>query len=807
MKRSLCLGTGLISALAAFPAVAQESPGTAPDEGLADIIVTAQRRPEPLQRAAVAVSVVGSEDLVRTGVTKATDLATLVPALQTSSGGGTTASFYIRGVGAFVANSYTDGAVSFNYDGVYLARPASSSGVFYDVGRVEVLKGPQGTLYGRNSTGGAINVLPQHPELGKTGGFVSFSYGNYDAVNAQGAINIPLGTTTALRVAAMGVSRKGYLSDGTDDDKGWAIRPQLLFQPSEDFSLRLAADYYQQRGKGVGGTFTHAVAFNPANGTYAAIPSGLDRSVGGFDSRSAAFLGTAFSGISGRTLGPLLSSPRLNNENWGINAELNWKTGIGTLTVIPSYRKFDQDATTAGGGFTNYTRDTDKQFSLEARLSSDTDARLSWLVGGFYFKDTVDAPDFRVTMQVLDSFQKYKLETESLAAFGRLGLTVTDGFRLVASGRYTNDRRSFAGSANVLLDVCTSPTHVCATAPLLPFASSVADTVAQLGLIQVAPATANSPAVYIQPSPAAANTLFLQGTTVLDQSRTDGKFTYHLGAEYEISPSSLLYLSYDTGFRSGGFAFSGFRPSFAPENIRAWTFGSKNRFFDNRVQLNVEAFVWKYVDQQVSHLGPDPQLASSFYTENIGRSTNKGFEVELQVRPAHGTRLFADVQYLDAKLDSFTYTAPAVTNGNPNPPPYVACDVTPPAAFTVGSTYTIDCSGQSAFQSPKWTFNLGGEQTFRINDYELVARVSTHYQSKSFIGFEFLPSQTQDAYWSTNAGLTFQPSDEAWNISAFVNNIENKRRGMLSYYNAPTSTISDVSSAPRTYGLRLGYKF
>ncbi|NKJ02350.1 TonB-dependent receptor [Novosphingobium sp. SG707] len=807
MKKSLFLGTGLISALGSFPALAQENPATAPGQGLTDIIVTAQRRPEPLQRAAVAVSVVSSEDIVRAGVTKATDLAALVPALQASSAGGTTASFYVRGVGAFVANSYTDGAVSFNYDGVYLARPASTSGVFYDLGRVEVLKGPQGTLYGRNSTGGAINVLPQRPELGKTSGFVDLSYGNYDALNVQGAINVPLGQITALRIAAMGIDRKGYNSDGTDDDKGWAIRPQLLFQPSDDFSLRIAADYYQQRGKGGGGTFTHAVAFNPANNSYTAIPSGLDSSVGTFDSRAAAFLGTAFSGVSGRTLGPLLSSPRVNNENWGLNAELTWKTGIGTLTVIPSYRQFKQEATTGGGGFTNYTRDSDKQFSLETRLSGDPSARLSWLVGGFYFKDTVDAPDFRVTMQVLDSFQKYKLETESLAAFGRLGFKVTDRFRLVASGRYTNDHRSFAGTANVLLDVCASPTHVCANAPLLPFASSVADTVAQLGLIQVAPPTANSPAVYIQPSAAAANTIFLQGTTTLDQSRTDGRFTYHLGAEYDLAPSSLLYLSYDTGFRSGGFAFSGFRPTFGPENIRAWTLGSKNRFFNNRVQLNVEAFLWKYTDQQVSHLGPDPQLGSTFYTENIGRSTNKGIEVELQVKPAQGTRLFADVQYLETKLDSFKYTSPAVTNGTANPPPYVACGVTPPAAFTAGSNYTIDCSGQSAFQAPQWTINFGGEQNVKIGDYELIARASTHYQSKSFIGFEYLPSQTQSAYWTTNAGLTFQPTGGAWSISAFANNIENKRRGVLSYYNSPTSTVTGINSAPRTYGVRLSYKF
>lgn len=797
-------GAAIASLAGAMPAWAQDTAPANDDTGISDIIVTAQRRSEPLQRAAVAVDVVSSEALLQAGVSKATDLAALVPSLQISSAGGSTTSFYIRGVGAFTANSYSDAAVAFNYDGVYVSRPAASSGVFYDLERVEVLKGPQGTLYGRNATGGAINVLPAKPKLGEFSGFANAGYGNYGALNLQGAVNVPISATAALRFAGSLIDRKGYMSDGTDDDKGDAARLQLLLEPSDIFSIRLAGDYYHQHGKGAGASFSANSAFNPFTGTYSAAPSGLSTATGAFDPLSAVFLSHTFSGLPGRTLTALPGQPKVDNTTWGINAELNWKSPLGTFTLIPAYREFKENVTAAGGGFTTVTRDTDRQFSVEARLASDSDDRLSWVLGGFYYHDTVDAPDFRVLMQVLDSFQVYQLKTESVAGFARLSYKVTDRFRFVAGGRYTRDHRSMDGTADVILDVCTAPTHSCPGAPLLPFASSVANTAQQLGLISVN--LGNT--VFIQPAnPAAANTIFLRGITAINQSRSDGQFTYRLGAEFDAGPQSLLYATYETGFRSGGFAFAAFKPTFGPEKIEAWTIGSKNRFFDNRLQLNVEAFLWKYKDQQVTHLGPDPQLGVSFFTENIGRSTNKGFEVELQYQPNKKIRFFADAQYLRARLNSFAYQVPAVSGGNPSPPPNTACAVTPPAAFTPTSTYGVNCSGRSAFRSPEWTINFGAEKTFRIGDFEIVANASTHYQSANFIGFEFLADQLQPSYWMSNASLTFQPALPSWSVTAYINNIENKRRANLGYYNDPTSTYAKVYSAPQTYGVRINYEF
>ena len=185
----------------------------------------------------------------------AEDLSRLVPALNASSAGGSNTVFFLRGVGNFSVNAYSDSAIAFNYDGVYIARPSSSSGVFYDLQRVEVLKGPQGTLYGRNATGGAINVIPNRPELGRSGGEFTASYGNYNAVNAQGAVNLAFGDNFALRASGTVVRHDPYASDGYDNQREYAGRLQALIELTPDLTVRFAADYAHQGGRGTAGYY------------------------------------------------------------------------------------------------------------------------------------------------------------------------------------------------------------------------------------------------------------------------------------------------------------------------------------------------------------------------------------------------------------------------------------------------------------------------------------------------------------------------------------------------------------------------
>jgi iron complex outermembrane recepter protein len=182
------------------------TPGAAPagaaaeeQGGLQDIIVTAQRREENLQRAAIAVSAVTGDMLAAAGVTRPTELTSLIPSLQVAPAAGPYNLFYLRGVGNFQGNALSESAISFNVDGVYIGRPSGTTGFFYDLERLEVVKGPQGTLYGRNATGGAINVITRKPDLNAFGANASIEYGNYDALRIDGAVNVPLGTTAAIR--------------------------------------------------------------------------------------------------------------------------------------------------------------------------------------------------------------------------------------------------------------------------------------------------------------------------------------------------------------------------------------------------------------------------------------------------------------------------------------------------------------------------------------------------------------------------------------------------------------------------------
>ena len=191
---------------------------TTPDtgeEGLKDIVVTAQRVSESAQRAPIAISVVRPEDLVQQAVTRPEDLSRVVPALVAASTGGSYTTFVVRGVGNTTVNAYSDPAVAFNYDGVYIGRPSSTSGSFYDLQRVEVLKGPQGTLYGRNATGGAINVIPNRPKLNTLSADAVASYANYDTVTAQGALNVPIGDRGAFRLSGNYAAHDPYYNDGT----------------------------------------------------------------------------------------------------------------------------------------------------------------------------------------------------------------------------------------------------------------------------------------------------------------------------------------------------------------------------------------------------------------------------------------------------------------------------------------------------------------------------------------------------------------------------------------------------------------
>ena len=801
MRKAAWIGTAMALALGSQPAWAQEAPPQEPappvvdtgaDDGLNTIVITAQRREESAQRAGIAIDVVAGNEILTRGITQATDLGTVVPSLNVQAAGGANTSIFLRGVGNFTVNGYSDPAIAFNYDGVYLGRPTSASGVFYDLERLEVLKGPQGTLYGRNATAGAINVIPARPRLGEFSGFASASYGNYDALSLQGALNVPLGSIAALRVSGNLVDRDGYLSDGSSDEETQALRAQIRVDVTPELTIRLAGDYSHSGGTGVGSSYGGRYVYSFPTASYSFIPSGLDRSTGLFDPASQAYRQTLFLGVSGRNAAPLDPDIYQDNDFYGVHAEVSWETGIGTFTLIPAWRRASLDNKFANPAFIGFIQEEDEQFSVEARLAGERIGIFDYIAGLYYFDEQVEG-DYTFAQQAINAYQEFESSTESWAAFGRLTANVTDRFRVIGGLRYTHDRKRFDGQADVFVVVCTVrnafgvPT--CPTVPLLP----VTDDFTEL------------PPPFVIPPPNQARPIGATGAilthpvTPVNSGFSNGEVTWRAGLEYDVADRSLLYASVERGYRSGGFSLSAGRETYAPEYITAYTLGMKNRLLDNRLQLNVEAFWWDYTDQQIGRIGVDARGNQGQFSQNIGQSTLQGVEIETQFLPTRNTLLSADIQYLHSEYDSFVYSEPVSASGAP---PLTGC----PATLS-GGVWTIDCSGFPAFNAPRWTVNLGAQQTIEIGRYQLIGSVDTQYRSDRYVQVDFLPEERVPDSWTTNAQIAFGPSDESWHVAAFVRNIENERVLVNVPIYSAASSLQYITTAPRTYGVRVGYRF
>lgn len=819
MKALLLGSTGLACALSlGTSAMAQESAPAAKTaaakDGLAEIVVTAQHRSESSQRAAVPLDVVSSTKLLNAGVTSSTALNAAVPSLYVSRGGGANTSYFIRGVGNFTNNGYTDPAIAFNVDGVYYGRPGSTIGAFYDLDRIEVLKGPQGTLYGRNATGGAINVLTAKPILGKWAGRVALGYGNYNAIDGEAFINAPLGENAALRISGKVLDRDGYYSDGTSDEKGQAVRAQFLANLSSNLTVRIIGDYSHIGGKGPGATFTHSIratpgtaatATSPAN--YTITPTGLDPRSGLLSPSNAAFFSNVFIGGPGINPAPL-NTPFVNNDYYGFSGELTWRTGLGDLTILPAYRNARVRSLFNGPAFRGgLSHEDSDQFTLEARIAGKRIGPLDWQIGGFYFDEHVNGSQV-FSQYTVNSFQIFQAHNKSSAAYGRLTLHASDRLRLVGGIRFTNDDKTFAGDGKNLIETCsTQPSTTCLGGPSVPVALTYAD-LSRIITVPTLPGPANGVAFGTT-----GNRLFYT-PVVNNQKLNRNRTTWRGAVEFDVAPRSLLYASYETGFRSGGFNFALGRETYDPEYITAWTLGMKNRLFDNRLQLNLELFRWNYTNQQVAHFGLDSTGGNSFFTENIGRSRIQGIDLDLQFKAAENTLLRGSVQLLDNKLTSFIYNTQRNSTNNALPP-VVGCATSPGTAPIPGSTtgatspvWVVDCSGKPGFNSPKLAFNAGVEQTFPIGDYDLVATLDGRYRSNRVTSFEYLAFENSGADFTADASLRFAPHEGKWSITAYMQNIGNRLIPTLSQFAGTTGNVVVTSyGAPRTYGVRASYAF
>jgi iron complex outermembrane receptor protein len=746
------------AAPAAQPAAADDAQAE-PQEGITDIVVTAQRRTENLQRAAIAVSAVNGDTLTQASITEATNLTRLLPSLQVAPASAFT-QIYLRGVGTFGANAFAEQGVAFNLDGVYLSRPAAPAGLFYDLDRIEVLKGPQGTLYGRNATGGAINVITARPRIGQTEGFVTAEYGNYDTIRASGALNLALGPNAALRISGQHAEHDGYYNDGYDDENTTAVRGQVRYDNRSGFDATLSVDYAHVGGQGSGGTIMpllfgdHATRLGPSD------PAVL-----------AAYAARA----------PTFPVPQIvarndgynDNDFFGMSATVNVDLGFATLTVIPAYRDTSLDFVSYASSFLIDVTEDSNQVSLETRLAHETD-RFKWVIGAYYFDENVTADQFFNQASNATLIQS-DLDTRAYAIFGQATYSLTDTFRLTAGIRYTHENKQ--------------QDTLAVTSPFVGF---------------VPPGPPNFVPIILNIATAA--------TTDVNFSRV----TWRAGLEWDVGPRSLLYATVSTGFKSGVLYAAQGRNYSNPETLTAYTVGIKNRFFDNTLQLNVEAFYWDYQDQQISHLGPvqvattpgGPIFGPVFTTENAGQATIYGAEFELQWQPTRHDVFVANLQYLHTNYDELNYQFYSTTGA----PPVLGCATTlttQTGASPQARIYNVDCSGRPVVNAPRFALNLGYQHTFDLGGSgRIIAGVDTRIESSRFLSIEFLPDGRQGSYMMSNARLTWETASGNFSVTAFVNNLEDELVFSNSLQSpAKPGTIYNQIRPPRTYGLRGTFRF
>ncbi|NNC38319.1 MAG: TonB-dependent receptor [Acidimicrobiales bacterium] len=830
------------------PAYAQQSGETNANDGrqLGEIVVTAQRREQSLQDAAIPMQAFDQDSLTQSGLESAQDLGQLSPAIGISAGGGPLTSVFVRGVGALTVNPLTDSAVAQNVDGVYLGRSSGMAGqALFDLERIELLKGPQGTLYGRNATGGVVNYIPVKPKLGENSGYLQGEFGNYSKVGVQGAVNFDIGDgKTAFRLSGNRLKRDGYSDDGTNDQDSFSLRAQVLIEPTDNLSVRVAADYSEINGTGPGGDL-YGTYSNDTGSLTDFTPSGLEIDSGPSSDGANAIRAGVLHTPSFAPFRPIDGDNLFQDISFtGVMAEINYGIDAGTFTFIPAYRESDQDYAFSGPGFAPaVTKEENSQKSLELRFASDLEGPFNGIVGAFYIEEDISTSGI-FAQNYATPMQNYDNGGESWAIFGQGTFDVSEAFRLNAGIRYTEDSKFVDGISDTFVTFCGgSPisgdfltpgppfvpnafNHGCAVPGAIPahplvtnrdefiqyfvdqgaLAPGSVATVPGMGPPPVynltVPFPAGFPAGLAPPPfpgfpvpgrPAQLAAIVNVGDGALQQELDYNEVTYRIGAEYDWGPSNLLYATYETGYRAGGVDLSTASPTYDPEYIDAFTLGSKNRFLDNTLQVNAEAFLWKYDGQQVTYF-TTLDSASAFPIANAD-ATIKGVDLDVIWAATDNTTISGNVQILDSTYDDLQLIS------DPGRGRF-GCDSTGVA----NNIESYDCSGNALLYSPDFGADLTINHIIDLAKFDLSLTGNVSHRAEQQTNFLFLDDTASGSYTTLNLDATLSTDDAGWSISAFMRNVTDER--YLTNTSVSNRGLSyGVYNAPQTYGVRLRANF
>lgn len=764
-----------------------------------DIIVTARRRAETAQDVPIAISVIGGDQIDSTGAFNVGRLQQLAPTLQFYSSNPRNSAVNIRGIGApfGLTNDGIEQGVGIYVDDVYYARVASATLDFLDVAQIEVLRGPQGTLYGKNTTAGAVNITTNQPTFDFEGK-AELSIGNLNFKQAKAAISGPLSENLAARIAISSTSRRGTLYNVTSDQyvqsqDNIGIRGQLLWKPTDDLSVTLAGDWNRQEAVCCGSVFVRVGATQrPLNRQYAALAAAqgyVVPSTNPYDRLTDV-------------------DARLNagNDLGGAALRVKWDLGQGTLTSVTAWRYWDwrpeNDRDFTGLPIVTKSQNPSQQnqYTQELRYNHSAD-RFDFVLGGFAFYQRIDtqgteqhgAASSRWSLNPatalpsdsasflmndpsilngLTAINTQFLKNTSLAIFGQLSWKVTDRLTIQPGARVNYDKKNGFYQRQVFLE---DGTPIVFNSGLTGDAKAIHD--ARLGIFapqEIAP------------------------------SFSDWNFSYDLIANYKITPDVLVYSSYAKTFKSGGINQNGVpadsdnNPILAaatikPESVQHFELGVKSQFWGRRATLNLSAFRTDIKDYQANvNNGQFGVLRG--YLANAGKVRTQGLEADLSVRPSERFNAYAKGAYTDATYKEFV-------------------DAPCPPELSGGSSSPANCdiSGQRLPGVSKWAFSFGAEANMPSSLFGQSGQFYLGYDGNYRSSFSSNPTPSAytwiDGYVLSNFRAGFR-SDSGFEAYGWVRNAFD-REYMDQLFVGPGNTglITGLPGDPRTWGGTIKARF
>lgn len=755
-----CLVAAAVAAELAVAQDQQNSDGT--PSGLETVTVTAQRREEALLDAPVTVTAISGDLLKQQNVQDLTDLVALTPGLEIEPDGSRTA-IRLRGIATQDGAPAAENVAALHIDNIYISHRTSLAGYFYDIDRVEVLQGPQGTLYGRNSAAGSINIISRRP-VQRLEGSVDVEFGNYEHRRVEGMLNVPVTDTLALRGAFYSTTRDGYFSSNVDEQRGTYGRLGMQWNPSDRFSLYAKADFGDSWRRGVGVAVIGTVD-NTNSDNWVFTPFGD----GGWFNDSRGHPGDLSNDDDG------INESFIENQFWGLTTEATFNFNENHSFIVDAARVEEKvrfrtvniegeiDDGGVGNDFCGGAPDNRVcgtpwlEKMVDARFQGTLAGQLDYTFGYFHWEDDTNEP---AGNRAGIAFHAAIAEAESDAIYGQVTWTppALERLHITAGARQTDDWKRWDFQVVLFDDFVVGGSN---------------------------------------------------GVLEKEWDNTDWKF----GVAFDVGDNALIYANASTGYRSGSW-FPGPIPQYDPEYVDAIEVGWKGRLFDNRVELTANVYRYEYQDMSIQFDALNTlsgELEIGMF--NLGQSEIVGANLG-------GTWLISDddllnfnIDYTDAEIEEFDFSAAAAQYG----PNYELSDVFDWTGLAIANTTPWRVTAG-------WnhTFNLsnGGTIDTRLQGLWNDERYS-NYRETTLVQYEF-PGYLIDSYLTLDLNVRYRPQEGNWYLGAYVTNITDEvilnnadgggqaPQGTLAIDPVPNGDNAYVTGqlrAPREYGLRFGYDF